>query len=55
MLCDVKQTIIMILSDGWDTGEVEVLENSMQKNHQKTRKFIGLNPLIGNPNFTSIG
>ena len=41
MLCDVKQTIIMILSDGWDIGEVEVLENSMQKNHQKQENLSG--------------
>jgi uncharacterized protein len=47
-----KQTIVLILSDGWDTGEVEILENSMEIIHQKARKIIWLNPLAGNPNFT---
>ncbi len=46
-----KQTIVLILSDGWDTGEVEILKNSMQCIHQKSRKVIWLNPLAGNPNF----
>ncbi len=46
-----KQTIVLILSDGWDTGEIEILKNSMQIIHQKVRKVIWLNPLAGNPNF----
>lgn len=46
-----KQTIVLILSDGWDTGEVDVLKDSMQLIHQKARKVIWLNPLAGNPNF----
>ncbi len=46
-----KQTIVLILSDGWDTGEVEILKDSMQIIQQKARKIIWLNPLAGNPNF----
>jgi uncharacterized protein len=47
-----KQTIVLILSDGWDTGEVTILKDSMQIIKQKSRKVIWLNPLAGNPNFT---
>jgi uncharacterized protein len=47
-----KQTIVLILSDGWDTGEVDILKDSMQTIKQKSRKVIWLNPLAGNPNFT---
>jgi uncharacterized protein len=46
-----KQTIVLILSDGWDTGEVDILKDSMQTIKQKARKVIWLNPLAGNPNF----
>ena len=47
-----KQTIVLILSDGWDTGEIEILIESMQNIQQKARKIIWLNPLAGNPNYT---
>lgn len=47
-----KQTIVLILSDGWDTGEVEILKDSMQIIQQKARKVIWLNPLSGNPNYS---
>jgi uncharacterized protein len=46
-----KQTIVLILSDGWDTGKVDVLKDSMQIIHQKAQKVIWLNPLAGNSNF----
>ena len=47
-----KQTIVLILSDGWDTGETEILKDSMQNIQKKARKIIWLNPLAGNPNYT---
>lgn len=47
-----KQTIVLILSDGWDTGETEILKDGMHNIHQKSRKVIWLNPLAGNPNYT---
>ena len=46
-----KQTVVLILSDGWDTGEADILKDSMQIIKQKVRKIIWLNPLAGNPNF----
>lgn len=45
------QTIVLILSDGWDTGDIDLLTKNMQKIHQKAAKVIWLNPLAGNPDF----
>ncbi|OJJ16103.1 hypothetical protein BKI52_35645 [marine bacterium AO1-C] len=45
------RTIVLIMSDGWDTGNIEALKESMQFLHQKATKVIWLNPLAGNPNF----
>ena len=52
-----KKTIVLILSDGWDTGEPEVMKEAMKTIYKKSKKVIWLNPLAGNPDFTpeSIG
>ncbi len=42
---------MIILSDGWDTGEVEVLTESLGRIKAKARKLVWLNPLAGNPSF----
>ncbi len=47
-----KKSIVLILSDGWDTGEPEVSSHAMQQIHKAARKVIWLNPLAGNPNFS---
>jgi uncharacterized protein len=49
--CLTSKTIVLIMSDGWDTGEVAVLEQAMQTIHKKAKKVIWLNPLAGNPNY----
>ena len=41
------KTMTIILSDGLDTGEPEVLEAAMQKIKLRTKKLIWLNPLKG--------
>ncbi len=40
-------TIVIIMSDGWDTGELDKLETSMQYIHSRAKKVIWLNPLSG--------
>ena len=45
------KTFVLILSDGWDTGETDELARSMQHIQQKARKVIWLNPLAGRPGF----
>ena len=42
-----KQTLVIIVSDGWDTGNIETIERAMSKIHSASRKVIWLNPLAG--------
>ena len=46
-----KDTIVIILSDGWDTGELGTLEHAMRHIHKKSHRVIWINPLAGNPNY----
>jgi uncharacterized protein with von Willebrand factor type A (vWA) domain len=46
-----KDSIVIILSDGWDTGDLAVLENAMKSIHKKSDRVIWLNPLAGNPDY----
>lgn len=46
-----KKSIVIILSDGWDTGEPGLIGESMKKIHNKCRKLIWLNPLAGSASF----
>jgi len=41
------KTIVIILSDGWDTGNIDMLKKNMKIIHAKTKKVIWLNPLAG--------
>ncbi|MCB0852863.1 MAG: VWA domain-containing protein, partial [Bacteroidetes bacterium] len=47
-----KDTVVLIMSDGWDTGEVGLMTESMQHIHRKAGKVIWLNPLSGNTAFS---
>ncbi len=47
-----KDSIVIILSDGWDTGDLVVLEKAMKYIHKKSDRVIWLNPLAGNPDYT---
>jgi uncharacterized protein with von Willebrand factor type A (vWA) domain len=47
-----KKTVVMILSDGWDTGDSDKLANAMREIHRRSKKVIWLNPLAGNPEFS---
>lgn len=42
-----KRTIIIIMSDGWDTGDITLLQDAMQHMKAHSRKIIWLNPLAG--------
>lgn len=46
-----RRTTVIILSDGWDTGSIDLLEISMQSIHKKAKKVIWLNPLAGKPHY----
>jgi hypothetical protein len=42
---------VLILSDGMDTGDIEMLEESMRKIGKKAERVIWLNPLAGRPGY----
>jgi uncharacterized protein with von Willebrand factor type A (vWA) domain len=42
-----SKTIVIILSDGWDTGNIDMLQQSMHRIHARAKKVIWLNPLAG--------
>ena len=44
-------TVVLIISDGWDTGDVDLLAESMRVIKARSRSVIWLNPLMGNPDY----
>ena len=46
-----KRTIVIIMSDGWDTGNPELLSESMRTIKSKAAKVIWLNPLAGSAGY----
>ena len=46
-----SQTVCLIISDGWDTGDVVLLERSMRFLKKRSRNIIWLNPLKGSPEY----
>ena len=42
-----RNTVFIILSDGWDTGEPELLAGELRNTSRRVREFIWLNPLLG--------
>jgi len=42
-----RETVVIILSDGWDTGEPEVLAQELSRIRGRSRQLIWLNPLLG--------
>ena len=46
--------IVMIFSDGWDRGEIDLLDNQMAFLKRKAYKIIWLNPLMGTRDYEPI-
>lgn len=46
-----RRTIVIILSDGWDTGEPEQLGEELEWIRRRAGKVIWLNPLLGSPSY----
>lgn len=42
-----SRSIVMIVSDGYDTGEPQLLTQQLQQLKQRARKIVWLNPLLG--------
>ena len=46
-----RRTIVIVLSDGWDTGEPDVLATELTRIKRRAARVIWLNPLLGNPSY----
>lgn len=44
-----RRTIVIVLSDGWDTGEPDLLAGELRRIRRRAGRLIWLNPLLGNP------
>lgn len=49
-----RDTVFMVLSDGWDTGDPEVLTEELSAIKRRVRKLIWLNPLLGMADYQPI-
>ena len=49
-----RRTIVIVLSDGWDTGEPEVLAGELLRIKRRAGRLLWLNPLLGNPSYEPI-
>ena len=47
-----SRTAVIVVSDGYDSGEPEVLGNALSAIARRARRIVWLNPLAGNPEFT---
>ena len=46
-----RQTLVVVLSDGWDTGDPNVLARELMTIRRRARRVIWLNPLLGRPGY----
>jgi uncharacterized protein with von Willebrand factor type A (vWA) domain len=46
-----RRTAVIVLSDGWDTGEPEVLGSALQALRRRVGRIVWLNPLLGSPSY----
>jgi len=49
-----KRTVIIILSDGWDTGEPDQLAATLSELKQRAGRLIWLNPLLGSASYEPV-
>ena len=45
---------MIIVSDGYDTGEPELLAESLAALRRRTRRLIWINPLLNQPDFAPV-
>ncbi len=48
------RTVVIIASDGWDTGDSEVLDAAMSELRRRAARVIWLNPLLASPGYEPI-
>ncbi|HEY6101859.1 MAG TPA: VWA domain-containing protein [bacterium] len=48
------RTVVIVISDGWDTGDIDVLDRAMADVQRRAGRVIWLNPLLGSPGYEPI-
>ena len=48
------RSVMILISDGWERGDVELLRRSMQMLHHHAYRLIWLNPLLGSEGYQPI-
>jgi uncharacterized protein with von Willebrand factor type A (vWA) domain len=46
-----RDTVVVVLSDGWDTGDPAVLDEALRVIRRSAGRLIWLNPLLGSPDY----
>jgi uncharacterized protein len=46
-----RQTVVIVLSDGWETGDPEVLGEALASIRKRAARLVWLNPLLGSPDY----
>src|SRR5690606_38401326 len=46
-----RGAVVIIISDGWDRGDVDLLSREMARLHRSASRLIWLNPLAGAPDY----
>ena len=46
-----RGAVVLIISDGWDRGDVELLKREMSRLKRNCHRLIWLNPLLGAPDY----
>jgi hypothetical protein len=46
-----RRTAVIVLSDGWDTGDTDLLSRSLSRIRRRAFAVLWLNPLMGNPGY----
>jgi uncharacterized protein with von Willebrand factor type A (vWA) domain len=49
-----SRTAVIVVSDGYDTGEPEVLSEALTTLRRRARRLVWLNPLLSQPGYTPV-
>ncbi|HWC76764.1 MAG TPA: VWA domain-containing protein [Blastocatellia bacterium] len=49
-----RRTIVIVLSDGWDTGDPKTLSSALATITRRAGRLIWLNPLLGSPTYQAL-
>ena len=46
-----RGAVVLLISDGWDRGDIDLLRSEMARLQRSTHRLIWLNPLLGSPEY----